>query len=180
MADTNNPTPKTRSNVQPKRHRRHGISRHPDVAKKLFIDLYRQHGTIYRAASEIGVDRTTIYDWAKTDPDFDLAMRAAYEDSTDHLEDTLYNRALDGNTEIGWRILRGRRRHVYGDHVRTETSGPGGGPIEVQHTTVDGDALAAAEQAYLASLPAAAKQLPGGAVVEVDGMAVRQREEAGE
>jgi hypothetical protein len=97
--------------------------------KRLFLDTYRTHGTIYHAAQAADVGRRTVYNWREADPEFAQAMDDAHEDATDALEESGYRRAIGGDTTLTIFLLKGRRREVYGDRLSAEHSGPGGAPL---------------------------------------------------
>jgi hypothetical protein len=67
--------------------------------KKLFIDVYRTHGVLGRAALTIGVSRQLVHEWRKEDPAFEQAVIEAYEDAVDEAEVELRKRAIDGVEE---------------------------------------------------------------------------------
>lgn len=67
--------------------------------KKLFIDVYRTHGVLGRAALTVGISKRTISKWRKEDPQFEQDLIDAYEDAVDEAEVELRKRAIHGAEE---------------------------------------------------------------------------------
>jgi hypothetical protein len=63
--------------------------------KRAFIELYREHGSIYHAARLTPVSRKTVYNWMDADPQFAEAVADSKEDSLDDLETSVYKRAFN-------------------------------------------------------------------------------------
>jgi hypothetical protein len=91
--------------------------------KRAFLAAFATCGTIFHAAHAAEIDRVTVYRWRGADPEFVTAMDNARETSTDVLEDSLYQRAVKGDTTAAIFLLKGRRRDVYGDKVVQEHTG---------------------------------------------------------
>lgn len=64
-------------------------------AKAAFCDALREVGTVQHAAARLGINRRTAYAWREADAEFAANWDAAVEDSSDVLEESLYQRALD-------------------------------------------------------------------------------------
>lgn len=62
--------------------------------KCAFINLYREHGSIYHAAKLTPVSRKTVYNWIEVDEQFAEAVADSKEDSLDDLETSVYQRAF--------------------------------------------------------------------------------------
>jgi hypothetical protein len=62
--------------------------------KCAFINLYREHGSIYHAAKLTPVSRQTVYTWIEADEQFAQAVADSKEDSLDDLETSVYQRAF--------------------------------------------------------------------------------------
>jgi hypothetical protein len=63
--------------------------------KCTFINLYREHGSIYHAAHLTPVSRKTIYNWMEADEQFAEAVADSKENSLDELETSVYKRAFN-------------------------------------------------------------------------------------
>ena len=83
--------------------------------KKLFLkqlELGRSPGV---AAENIGIGRSTAYNWKQNDADFSAEWVDAVETSLDKLETQLYDNALAGNSSDLQFALKHRRKAVYGN-----------------------------------------------------------------
>lgn len=116
--------------------------------KPTFLKALRETRSVAAAAMRAGIDRQTAYNHRRDDPAFAADWETVHEAITDDLEKAAIARAVDGVEEpefyrgqvVGTTVrysdsllqflLRGRRREVYGD--RTEITGAGGGPIQLQ------------------------------------------------
>ncbi|CAB4165174.1 hypothetical protein UFOVP821_23 [uncultured Caudovirales phage] len=82
------------------------------------------------AAIAAGIERTTLWDWRKQDPDFEAKCQVAIEAGLDTAED-----AIRRHWRRDWRAahatLVARRKAVYGANQRVEVTGANGGPLEV-------------------------------------------------
>lgn len=88
---------------------------------------------VLKAARAARVNRAQIYRWRDADPEFAEADTAGKEEAIDALEDSMYQRALKGDTTAGIFLLKCQRRPVYGDVSRQEHTGLGGAPLAVKH-----------------------------------------------
>ena len=73
----------------------------------------------YRA---VGICERTLYRWLEEDADFAAAFHAACESVCDKVEEMVIERACSKSTLDAIFYLRGRRRHVFGDYLRTDIS----------------------------------------------------------
>lgn len=86
-----------------------------DVALKKaeFLAEYEKYGTITHAARAIGYERRHILRWREEDPVFDVAVQDAFEVNTEHLEQTLFQRALKGTSKgsdsLGMFLMKKRK-----------------------------------------------------------------------
>jgi transposase-like protein len=64
--------------------------------KELFLEAYKQCGTIVQACRETGIGRTTIYMWRNDDPEFLKALDVAEDEATESLIAEARRRAHDG------------------------------------------------------------------------------------
>ncbi len=113
--------------------------------------------SIRRAAEAVGISRVTVHRLQKKDEQFALALHDAREDALDTLEEVMLMRARtgqpitktvtrtfpDGSKEetvtkdshlsdtLGMFYLK-RWRPEYRDSYRTEVTGPGGGPLQIE------------------------------------------------
>lgn len=67
--------------------------------KKLFVDVYRTHGVLGRAALTVGISKRLVDKWRKEDPQFAQDIIDAYEDAVDEAEVELRKRAIHGAEE---------------------------------------------------------------------------------
>jgi hypothetical protein len=67
--------------------------------QKVFLDSFRELGTVSAACIAAGIGRTTAYRWRQADEDFALAWHDLEEDTTDEMEREAYRRAVEGVPE---------------------------------------------------------------------------------
>ena len=94
-----------------------------------FLKCYRERGTIVHAATDAGIGRQTVYDWAAKDEEFAEQLDDVKEELIAALERSMYERAVKGDTLAGIFLLKALRPNVYRENVRLEHSGPDGGTI---------------------------------------------------
>lgn len=107
------------------------IARHIRQAKKDAIIASMKDGSSRRAAAgEAGIGRATLYVWMENDPAFARAVLQHDMHCIAKVERKNYAMALkdEGKSDRMF-LLRTRGRY----HDRTEISGPGGAPIQVNH-----------------------------------------------
>jgi hypothetical protein len=83
--------------------------------KCAFINLYREHGSIYHAAKLTPVSRKTVYNWMDVDEQFAEAVADSKEDSVDDLETSVYRRAFSDSL-LAMFYLKAHR-HKFRDKV---------------------------------------------------------------
>lgn len=69
-----------------------------DTRKKKFIETLEAQGTVLHAAKAAGVSRWTAYRWRQEDPEFDSRWDEALENAVDVVENSLYQKAVSGDT----------------------------------------------------------------------------------
>lgn len=101
------------------------MPRRSDTAEKkvAFIAELRARGTVYHAALAAGIGRRTAYRWREEDDQFAEEWGDATEDTTEVLEDSMYQRAIKGDTIAGIFLLKARRPDVYREK-QAQQSGP--------------------------------------------------------
>jgi hypothetical protein len=60
------------------------------------LAAYREQKTIVAACQRVGLNRSTVYEREKADPEFAAAMREIYDETTDELEISSLRRAIEG------------------------------------------------------------------------------------
>ena len=91
--------------------------------KGAFLEALRAKYTVRHAALAAGVGRRTVYDWRDQDADFAQAWADAREDCIERLEETMYEKALGGETLAGFFMLKSMRPDVYRDNVTIKHTG---------------------------------------------------------
>jgi hypothetical protein len=99
------------------------------------LDGYVRGASVTKACKYAGISRDTWYRWLKERQGFAERVAAAYEQVTDRLEETAFEKACAGDSGLLQFMLKGRRKEVYGD--RREISGPGGAPIQIAQKRVE-------------------------------------------
>jgi hypothetical protein len=94
-----------------------------------FLEAVRDHLTLAGAARVAGLQPSSVYRWRREDPQFDEAFKAAQEEALDHLETSLYQRAIEKSDVAAAMLLNARRSELYRYTKRLEVTGAGGGPI---------------------------------------------------
>jgi hypothetical protein len=101
-----------------------------------FVNAYRSTSGLHRAARQAGVAAQTVLRFRRCSQDFDRWLNEVHLERVDEVEDALYNQAVNGkNTLATLAYLNGNRSDIYkrpGSEM--QLTGPGGGPIQVQHT----------------------------------------------
>ena len=103
--------------------------------------LEKRLGIVTQAAKDVGIARSTHYDWMESDPEYKKAVDALEDVVLDFGEQCLFEQMRDGTpaSTIFFMKYKGRKR---GYETRTVLTGPDGGPIEV--ATVDPTKLSTA------------------------------------
>lgn len=77
--------------------------------KRSFLDQYRTHGVIYRAAQATGIHRTTVYKWLESDTEFVRAFDDCHQDTYDNLEASGFQKAMNGDPILTMFYLKAHR-----------------------------------------------------------------------
>ena len=119
--------------------------------KALFLRAVAGLGNVTAAAEHVGIDRTLHYHWVKVDEAYRAAFNAAMDMAGDRLEIAARRRAVDGVEEPVYQggelvgrirkfsdvllifLMKGANPEKYRENQRVEMSGPGGGPVAVEH-----------------------------------------------
>lgn len=117
-----------------------------------FLEALRDTANVSRSAKVAGVARSMAYRERKASEWFAKAWDDAIEEGVDYLEEEARRRAFEGTQKPVYQggvkvgavrefsdtlmifLLKGRRREVYGE--RRVLSGPDGGPIKTESTSV--------------------------------------------
>lgn len=110
-----------------------------------FLAALRDGRSVTAACIDVGISRSTAYQWREDDKEFAKAWDEAVEEGTDLLEDEAQRRARDGTQKPVYQggkkvgivneysdtllifLLKARRRNKYGDKI--EATGANGGPL---------------------------------------------------
>jgi len=66
------------------------------AAQQRFLEAFSRIGVISRAAVDAGVSRRTVYNWLKSDGDFQDAFKQADEEARDLIREEIHRRAVEG------------------------------------------------------------------------------------
>lgn len=124
----------------------------PELAERVLAEL-RKHGSTLKAAKAVGIERETITRWCELFPDFEPHYARAKAEGIDALvEDTINiadepppstDKGAVDTGAVAHAKLRIETRRWYAERLaarkygvlqKTEISGPGGGPIEIDET----------------------------------------------
>jgi len=128
--------------------------------KRKFLAAAEEQLTILGACKATGIGRQTVYDWIKTDEQFKLDLENLKEAAVDHLEESLYRRALTRDTKAAMFILNGRRADVYKYYSKHEVKVEGTVAVETTITNWDDLILKAIEANQRISAPQVQSSLP--------------------
>ena len=110
-------------------------------AMERFLAKMRDSGNVRLSCQAAGIPRTTVYRWRDKWSTFAAEWDEAKEDACDILEGEAWKRAVQGQSDrLLMFLLKAHRREVYGDIVRQELSGPGGGAVQIVGLDPDGAA----------------------------------------
>jgi hypothetical protein len=122
-----------------------------------FLARLRQSPNVSAAAQMAGIDRTSAYWWRDRHPDFSKEWDEAIQVGVDALQDIAWARATSSTNpsdRLMELLLKAHRPELYGQRIRNELTGAGGGPVEyrgdVWSTDEERAALIAAMKAELA------------------------------
>lgn len=99
--------------------------------KATFLSALREWPSVTQASAQAGVSRQHAHRVYHQDAEFAAAWREAEEMGIGAVEDEAWERTRKSDTMLIF-MLKSRRREIYGEHIRTEISGPAGGPLEIQ------------------------------------------------
>lgn len=125
-----------------------------DEDLQAYLDGLKAHGNRSRAAREARMTLGTVKAWRKRDEQFAEAEDLALEEAADMLEEAARERAVEGKEERHFdkdgnltrirtvysdsllsKLLDGALPHKYAQRVKSEISGPDGGPVKLEDET---------------------------------------------
>lgn len=89
--------------------------RNSDLFKERFIQLFSQTCNMSTAAEKLDIERSTVYYWLRTDPDFKEHFDQARADGVHHLEDVAFQRAEDTSDRVLALLLKAYKPERFGD-----------------------------------------------------------------
>jgi hypothetical protein len=103
----------------------------PEYCNKI-IEFLKLGHSVMAFAGSIGVARSSIYEWAKTYPEFSDALKAAQSASVEFWEKLLLNVAAGGKGNVTAVIfaLKNRGREEWADIIATQLADKDGKPID--------------------------------------------------
>ena len=90
-----------------------------DRCKKRFIETLEAQGTVLHAAKAAGVSRWTAYRWRQEDLEFAAQWDEALENAVDVVENSLYQKAVSGDTICMIFYLKAHRP-IYRDRLNID------------------------------------------------------------
>ena len=90
-----------------------------DRQKKRFIETLETQGTVLHAAKAAGVSRWTAYRWRQEDLEFADQWDEALENAVDVVENSLYQKAVSGDTICMIFYLKAHRP-IYRDRLNID------------------------------------------------------------
>ena len=90
-----------------------------DRQKKKFIETLEAQGTVLHAAKAAGVSRWTAYRWRQEDLNFAEQWDGALENAVDVVENSLYQKAVSGDTICMIFYLKAHRP-IYRDRLNID------------------------------------------------------------
>jgi hypothetical protein len=90
-----------------------------DRQKKKFIETLEAQGTVLHAAKAAGVSRWTAYRWRQEDLEFADQWDEALENAVDVVENSLYQKAVSGDTICMIFYLKAHRP-IYRDRLNID------------------------------------------------------------
>ena len=95
--------------------------------KRLYLVALAKGFGWLKACDQVGIDRTTTWDWRNSNPAYAAACEKARDLALDALEESLEECSKKAERDPRYQqsltfALKARRRHVYGDHVVQEVT----------------------------------------------------------
>lgn len=106
-----------------------------DRAREAFLTTLRETCNVSASCRAAMIGRTAAYDWRRDDADFAAAWEEAEEEAIDKLEEVARERAIDGSDRMMEILLKAHRPEKYVERLRSELTGPNGGPIQTANMT---------------------------------------------
>lgn len=106
-----------------------------DRAREAFLKTLRETCNVSASCRAAMIGRTAAYDWRRDDADFAAAWEEAEEEAVDKLEEVARERAIDGSDRMMEILLKAHRPEKYVERLRSELTGPNGGPIQTANMT---------------------------------------------
>lgn len=98
------------------------------------MSTFRATCNVSHSAREAGFSRQSAYEWRAADETFAKEWDEAEQEAIDLLEKTAWDRATgeDKSDRMLEILLKAHKPEKYVDKIRSELSGPNGGPIPIQ------------------------------------------------
>ncbi len=116
-----------------------------DRAREAFLATFAATCNVSEACRAAKISRSSAYEWRNDDPAFAQAWDDAEEEAVDALELAARERAIDGSDRMMEILLKAHRPEKYVERLRSEISGPGGGPVKIDMKNLTDEQLAALE-----------------------------------
>lgn len=106
-----------------------------DRARAVFLQVLAESCNVSEACRRANISRSWAYVRRSEDEDFAAAWKEAEETAADRLEQVAWDRATEGESDRMLEILlKAHRPEKFVDKLRTEHTGPNGGPVAVEVT----------------------------------------------
>lgn len=131
----------------------------PEYCEKI-IELGKEGKSIAQMASFFDVDKASIFRWAEDSDDFRTALARARAHSQNWWEEKAQQNlaSRDFNAQLWLKSVTSRFRDDYTEKQITELSGPNGGAVQIEASSVDVGSLEPAQRESLKQLLLAAKE----------------------
>jgi hypothetical protein len=107
-------------------------SKFNDVMKDKLLDMIIEGVRPSQAMKALGLSMSVYYDHYNTDPDFAAMVDQAEEHATDIIENSLWQRAKEGNVEAIKEWLHNRRSNKWTDSKNIKVSGDKDAPLKIE------------------------------------------------
>jgi hypothetical protein len=135
------------------------------ASKRYSSTISSKYGSVFFAAKQAGINKTTAYRHRESDPEFAAAWEAAKDDALDLLEATAHKRAHSTSDTLLIFLLKAGRPAKYREIVYNRHGGEDGGPVLHEVRAIDyRDSIAA-----LAPGPMGDSEAPGEDQGPIDG-----------